>query len=204
MVLPLLIMALSSSRTEKKVTLRFISPSFVLQDGQATLFSSKIFEGKADRTALSDGASLELAVGTNSHLPAVEIHGGGTAVVEFSSPGEFTAILSNIRLLRVSDGKRFHVPAFALWRLRVTQQNLANGEADVPLSSHIFRVRVVDPGGEAAADKEVSLQLLAGLQLVQARTDEQGEFFMLGRPDDYIIKLLPGQGEGLRLDIASE
>lgn len=202
MPLSCLLITLSWTRPIKVVKLALVSPQYAIRGGQLIVLPSEIFKETGDTPVLPDGIAPKLAGSDVDARPAA-IRDDGTAVVEIPRVGSYTIILSQLDILRLSDERSFLVSNLILPNLTLSQRELKEGKVDVPIGqSPLLAVRVLEPGGRIAADKQVSFQPRgAGLRVIQLRTDRNGEIFMLGSSEEYTIRLIPGQGQGLKLEI---
>ena len=171
----------------QSVTFHFSSPQFVFESGIAILF--KLLPGPEATLATPDGESFDLSnIGSGSiQLKEFGVRNGETIPVAVASPGLFQAVLTQLHVVRTSDGRKFQIAGVSL-QADVTADDLRNGRTTLRIDApQLLMIRVHDSAGRPVSNATVSVCIDAVEGSSEQVTTENGEIVYLGMPGRYYV-----------------
>lgn len=192
----------ASQAEPSKMNLKFSLRQYGIESGNIAILRSETLSPPGNQLFLPNGQIVPLP-DTDFKAKPLSILKGWVSNVAFSEPGSFTALLTDMVVLRLSDQRKFHILQFTIREFKLTESDLKRGAAEIQIEpGGIFRVVVRDKTGTPLPAKMVSFsQVEVGRPItVQVKSNREGEIIMLGRPADFHVSAL-GEGETLTLQI---
>lgn len=170
-----------------QVVFALLSPQYIFESGVAFLF--KLTTGKEATVTTPAGESLDMTdIGAGSmELKEFNIRNGETIPVAVAAPGLFQAVLTQLKVIRTSDGRKFEIAGVSL-QANVTADNILDGRATLTIDApQLLTIRVEDSVGRPISKATVSvcIDLVEGSS--EQVTTENGEIVCLGMPGRYHI-----------------
>jgi hypothetical protein len=169
----------------QSVSFHFISSQFVIESGiVAFTKGARLFSEDEFRTGhIKDGA-----------VDGVLVEG----------PIEFDAMLADLAVVRIDDGRRYNV-GFLKVTGELRPQDLRAGRIPVRLNRKVILiVRVEDPEGHPVPNARVSLVLPNWEPTAEGVTNAAGEIVLLAGPGRYSATLSAVQNRRLRPSVSAD